>query len=191
MKSNDGLWLCLIFGILGCAALFFAREYSNFRSTRNRLEDLFQKTTNLRELQDLTWQPKGLHGLFLYTRDGKWLAFLYEDPHDGRLWSDVSLALDSQGNWYSSTQHFCGAYDFYEGARLRVETDKSDCWLPQETVSMMIRQKREFDRLRDNSEPNETFMGKIERGRGLEGARDLLRKEGFTFWKTGKLKWMP
>lgn len=43
--------------------------------------------------------------------DGSWIAMDYRDSH--HLWYSVSVALTSDGTWYTSREHYCGAFGGY------------------------------------------------------------------------------
>ena len=50
-------------------------------------------------------------GAVLRFKDGSWLAIRYNDSHNIPGWS-LSVAHDSGGMWFESTEHFCGFFGF-------------------------------------------------------------------------------
>lgn len=63
------------------------------------------------------------------TPVGPWVALMYADSHNGSIES-LALARDSDGNWYHSTYHFCGAFSGYIGPResIRKVQEGVDGW---------------------------------------------------------------
>ncbi|MGB0373139.1 MAG: hypothetical protein ACPGN3_17560 [Opitutales bacterium] len=68
-----------------------------------------------RELLSSTDQPEELKekvgglGLVMELDDGGWFAICYRDTHSGGIWSHALTRL-SDGSWYESDFHFCGAF---------------------------------------------------------------------------------
>ncbi len=52
-------------------------------------------------------QIVGSLGLHLPFADGSWLAIVYDDWHTWPTWS-LAIGCDSDGNWYTSSEHYCG-----------------------------------------------------------------------------------
>lgn len=52
-------------------------------------------------------------GIFLTFPDNSWMAIRYRDSHHGSLASSA-VVLDSDGNWFHSNKHFCGAFAGYK-----------------------------------------------------------------------------
>jgi hypothetical protein len=69
----------------------------------------------------------GSLGLFLELPDGSWIAIRYRDSHAMTGWSSA-VALDSDGAWFISHEHFCGRF---KGYRLQKENEQPD--IPRDT----------------------------------------------------------
>lgn len=77
----------------------------------------FQVPYQSRRILTSTDSPKELKakvgglGLVLEFQDSQWLAIRYRDTHSGGIYSH-SLVRFSDGSWFESSYHFCGAFSF-------------------------------------------------------------------------------
>jgi hypothetical protein len=62
----------------------------------------------------------GLLGALILLGDGSWIAVRYTDSHAYPGYS-CAVALDSDGQWFSSTRHFCGRFSSYEQNKKRAQ----------------------------------------------------------------------
>src|SRR5262249_14500033 len=59
-------------------------------------------------------------GIVFRLREGSWIAIRYRDSHVFPMWSSA-VALDSKGNWFRSTQHYCGRFMAHRGQKQEQE----------------------------------------------------------------------
>jgi hypothetical protein len=96
--------------VLLCVVLFFAYITSlhlfidPFFARREAIRLLSAASTS-QQLQEAV----GSLGTFYTFPDSSWVAIRYRDSHSGGIWS-VAVARDSGGDWYQSSEHFCGAF---------------------------------------------------------------------------------
>lgn len=101
-------------------------------------------------------------GVVFRLPDRSWIAIRYNDSHAGGIWS-CAVALDSEGNWFHSSHHFCGTLQAYRQLKAKPE----EAWLL------------------DN--PCYARFQAIEKSANLDAARDELRSMGFAdFQPPGK-----
>lgn len=111
-------------------------------------------------------------GLFAEMADGSWLAIRYRDRHGFPMWSSA-VALDSEGNWYRSNEHYCGRFMHYRRQKQRNEEDREDA--RKKNVPQLERD--EFNEFLE-SRLDKDFV-ELEAAPTLEEARKVLERLGF------------
>jgi hypothetical protein len=121
------------------------------------------KTTN-----DLQQAVGGL-GIFIPIRDGSWIAIRYRDTHAGRI-ASLAVARDSDGSWFESDHHFCGAFAGYRHERQSVQELRSELAKLGETNTNLKTSARS---------DTATALDAIHSAASLEDGRQQLSKLGF------------
>ena len=94
--------LALILGVIAYVELVYPAIFYPLKK-----REPVQILTNAKGTNELA-QSVGRYGLMMQLTNGGWIAIRYSDLHAGGIRS-CAIARDSEGNWFESDRHFCGA----------------------------------------------------------------------------------
>jgi len=155
-------------GVLTLCALFlFWLFYHNHYWVRNNhdiSEQLLGQAHDPKEMESAI----GYLGILFHLEDESWIAIRYVDTHSLNIQSSA-IALDSQGRWYESDEHFCGRFN-----SCKLKYDAILRWFADPNGTMDSKKGLKTDYLQ-NLEP----ICEVDHSPNIEVAVERLLKLGF------------